>query len=181
MATESKPIELGTSCPDFQLPATDGTTKSLAGYDGAVLVVGFTCNHCPYVKAYEDRLNALSKSYDSKPVSFVCISANDAVNYPEDSFDEMKRRAQEKEFHFDYLYDETQEVARRFNAACTPEFYVYDLDRKLRYHGRLDDSTHEPEKVKETYLKNAIDDLLGGKSPRLSQTSAIGCGIKWKA
>ncbi|MBN8554250.1 MAG: thioredoxin family protein [Deltaproteobacteria bacterium] len=181
MATESKPIELGVSCANFNLPGVDGKNHSLNDYQSSkVLVIAFTCNHCPYVQAYESRLNDLAQNYKSKGVSFVAINANDSQSHPDDSFPKMKERAKTLNFHFDYLHDESQAVAKSFNAACTPEFYVYDQQRKLRYHGRLDDNQKDIASVKKTYLKDAIEDLLVGKDPRETQTSAIGCSIKWK-
>lgn len=181
MATESKPIELGTPCPDFKLPATDGKTYSRDDFKSAkVLVVAFTCNHCPYVQAYEGRLIELVSQYRPKSVEFVCINANDEKAYPDDSFDNMKDRATRWKYNFYYLHDATQKVARAFDAACTPEFYVYDADRKLRYHGRLDDNHKEPQKVKSRFLAEALDDLLAGQNPRTAQTAALGCSIKWR-
>ncbi len=182
MASESKPIELGAACVDFQLPGTDGKIYSQESFkDSKVLVVAFTCNHCPYVQPYESRLNDLAKLFRSKKVSVVCINANDAQAYPDDSFQNMQKRARQLDFAFHYLRDETQDVARAFNAACTPEFYVYDASRKLRYHGRLDDNQKSPEAVKHRYLKDAIEALLADGAPEINQTTAIGCSIKWKA
>jgi peroxiredoxin len=181
MAVESKPIELGVSCPNFDLPGTDGRNHSLKDFsESKVLVVGMTCNHCPYVQAYESRLISLVAQLKSQSVSFVCINANDSDAYPEDSFEEMKKRAQTLGFNFTYLRDDSQEVAKAFNAACTPEFYIYDSARKLRYHGRLDDSSKNPDQVKTTFLKDVIEDLLKGDSPRHQPTAALGCSIKWK-
>lgn len=182
MATESKPIELNTHCPDFHLPGVDGKDHRLSDYAGSkILVVGFTCNHCPYVQAYEKRLIDLVSALKPKGVSFVCVNANDERTYPDDSFDRMRERARQLGFNFDYLHDASQEAARAFNAACTPEFYVYDSRRLLRYHGRLDDNHKEPGAVKHTYLKDAIENLLADKSPEPSQTAALGCSIKWQA
>jgi len=181
MATESKPIELGLPCPTFSLPGVDGKLHGLDDYRASdVLVIGFTCNHCPYVQAYEMRLVDLVKELRGKSVSFLCINSNDEKKYPEDSFEEMKIRAQKLGFNFDYLRDESQQTAKAFNAACTPEFFVYGKDRRLSYHGRLDDNHKNAKAAKEHYLKEAILSLLEGSTPKLSQTSAIGCGIKWK-
>jgi len=181
MATESKPIELGTSCPDFKLPATDGKSYALDDFKAArLLLVGFTCNHCPYVQAYESRLIELATAFKSKSVEFICINANDDVAYPDDSFEKMKERAHSQKFNFHYLRDDSQVTAKAFNAECTPEFYLYDEARKLRYHGRIDDNQKEPAAVKHRYLKEAIESLLAGKNPPIAQTSAIGCSIKWK-
>lgn len=174
-------IELGSACPDFELPSTRGESKSLKSYEGKkLLLIGFTCNHCPYVQAYEERLNHLTKLFRDRGVAVACINSNDAENYPDDSFEKMKERALEKGFAFDYLRDEDQSVAKAFDAACTPEFYLYNSSRRLVYHGRIDDNMKEPESVKENYLQNAIEDLLAGQPVRKPQTSAIGCSIKWK-
>lgn len=180
MATESKAIELGVSCPDFHLLGVDGAQHSRDDYSRSkVLVVGFTCNHCPYVQAYEDRVNELAKSFSQSQLSIVCINSNDPISYPDDSFEKMKERAELKSFQFDYLQDESQEVAKAFNAACTPEFYCYDQNRVLRYHGRLDDEMKELTKIKSHYLRDAIEDLLAERLPRVDKSVAIGCSIKW--
>jgi len=181
MPTESKPIELGTPCPSFDLLAVDGkryTRESFA--HSKLMVVAFTCNHCPYVQAYEQRLMNLVKAFSPKGVSFIGINANDSKSYPEDSYDGMKERAKKLGFNFHYLWDESQTVAKSFNAACTPEFYVYDADRKLRYHGRLDDNHKDPSAVKERYLESALGALLADQPILTTQTAAMGCSIKWK-
>jgi len=181
MPTPSNEIQLGSECPSFKLKGVDNRQHTLEDYKNSkILIVGFTCNHCPYVKAYEDRLSTLAQKFKSQSVAVVCINSNDPIKYPDDSFQNMVTRAKEKNFAFDYLQDETQEVARAFNAACTPEFYLYDQSRKLRYHGRLDDNTHEPEKVKDRYLELAIAAVLAGKNPDVATTPALGCGIKWR-
>ena len=181
MPTESQPIELNIPAPKFNLPGVDGKMHSLESYQAAkILVVGFTCNHCPYVQAYEARLIELCDQFQNRGVAFVCINSNDDVAYPDDSFANMEKRAKLLKFNFDYLRDESQRVAKDFNAACTPEFYVYDQQRMLRYHGRLDDNHKDPISVKHAYLRDAIDQLLISKNPATAQTAAIGCGIKWK-
>jgi peroxiredoxin len=180
MPTESKSIHLGTPCPDFELLGVDSKTHRLASYREEVLIIGFTCNHCPYVQAYEDRMNELVKTFEGRSVQMICINSNDDQAYPEDSFAKMKERASVKNFAFDYLRDDTQTVAKKFNAVCTPEFYVYDKNRILIYHGRLDDNTKDATAVKHHYLKEVIEDLLAKKEPRWQQTHAIGCSIKWK-
>jgi peroxiredoxin len=181
MPTESKPIELGTPCPSFDLLAVDGKRYTRESFSQSkLMVVAFTCNHCPYVQAYEQRLMDLVGKFSSQGVAFVCINANDSKTYPEDSFEGMKDRAKKLGFNFHYLWDESQTVAKSFNAACTPEFYVYDADRKLRYHGRLDDNHKDPSAVKARYLESALDALLAGQTLRTAQTAAMGCSIKWK-
>lgn len=174
--------EIGAACPDFELPGTDGRNYSRRDFEGAkALLVMFICNHCPYVKAIEDRLIALGRSYVGKPVKIVAICANDADNYPADSFPELKKRAEEKNYPFPYLYDESQDVARRFGAVCTPDFFVYDSAMKLAYRGRLDDSWKEPANVKSEELRAAIDALVVGGKPSHEQKASMGCNIKWKA
>ena len=178
---ESEKLELGSEAPDFELPATDGNTYALADFDDArVLVVMFICNHCPYVKAVLDRLVKLGRKWDDDEVAFVAISPNDAERYPDDSFDNMKKLAEEREFPFPYLYDEPQDVARAYKAACTPDFFVYDEDRTLAYAGRLDDNWKEPDKVQKRDLRDAIVALLEGDRPSEDQHPSMGCSIKWK-
>ncbi len=171
--------ELGSPCPTFELPATDGKTYSLADFQGRPLVVMFICNHCPYVKAVEDRLLDLGREYREKGVAFVAICSNDAEKYPEDSFDKLKERAEEKDYPFPYLHDESQEVAKRFGAVCTPDFFVYDQKHRLAYRGRLDDSWKEPTQVTRRELREALDDLLAGRPVTENQKPSMGCSIKW--
>jgi peroxiredoxin len=173
-------LELGKPIVEFALPAVDGKTYSPADFaDKPVLVVAFWCNHCPYVKAYEDRTIALAKEFAEK-VAFVAINANDAVKYPEDSFEHMQQRAKEKGYPFPYLHDESQEVARAYGATRTPQFFVFDSNRVLRYHGRLDDNWENPAEVKQQYLRDALNALLNGQEPPVTQTEPVGCSVKWK-
>ena len=178
---ESQGPELGDKASDFSLPATDGNTYELADFDGAdVLVVMFICNHCPYVKAVIDRLVDLGNTWDDDEVALVAISSNDAERYPDDSFENMTKLAEERDFPFPYLYDESQDVARAYDAACTPDFFVYDSDRRLAYAGRLDDNWKKPEEVEKQDLRDAISALLEGRRPDKEQTPSMGCSIKWK-
>ena len=178
---ESNAPELGSSATGFSLPGTDGNTYALEDFDDAqVLVVMFICNHCPYVKAVLDRLIELGNTWEDDQVAFVAISANDAGRYPEDSFENMAELADEKDFPFPYLYDESQQVARAYGAECTPDFFVYDADRTLAYAGRLDDNWKEPEKVEKRELYDAIVALLNGERPDEEQHPSMGCSIKWK-
>lgn len=139
----------------------------------------FTCNHCPYVQAWEDRLIAIQRDYDPKGVQLVGINSNETKNYPEDSFDKMVIRAREKRFNFPYLRDEDQAVARAYDAACTPEIYLFNGERRLQYHGRVDDNYQTPKGVKSHDLRNALDDLLANRPVRTPETPAMGCSIKW--
>jgi peroxiredoxin len=174
-------ISLGTHCPDFDLPAVDGKRYSLADFDEKdVLVVMFICNHCPYVQAIEDRLAQLRRDLEGQSVQLVGICSNDPVNYPEDSFENLRKRWQDKDFGFPYLHDLEQTVAKDFGAVCTPEFFVYGPDRKLAYHGRLDDNWKEPHRVTRRELKEAVELLLDGKPVEFKQAPSMGCSIKWR-
>lgn len=173
-------LQLGKPLVDFKLPGVDGKTYTPSDFaDKPVLVVAFWCNHCPYVRAYEDRTIALAKEFADR-VAFVAINANDAVKYPEDSFQNMQARAKEKAYPFPYLHDESQEVARAYGATRTPEFFVFDQSRTLRYHGRLDDNWENPFEVKQQYLRDALNALLNEQEPPVTQTEPVGCTVKWK-
>lgn len=167
-----------TTAPDFSLPAVDGKTYSLEDFQAVkVLVVIFMCNHCPYVKAVLDRLNNLAKEFKDRGVAFVGINSNESENYPEDSFESMKK----VELNFPYLHDESQEVATKYHAVCTPDIFVYNAERKLAYHGRIDDNWQEPEKVTKEELKEALEAILAGKEiAREDQIPSMGCSIKWE-
>ena len=142
-------------------------------------MVIFTCNHCPYAKAVEDRLIKLANNYNSK-VDFILISSNDSENYPEDSPEKMAEQAESKSYPFPYLYDETQEIAKAYSAVCTPDIFLYNNDRELEYRGRLDDNWKEPEKVSREELKMAIEFILKGEKIDFTQIPSMGCNIKWK-
>lgn len=172
---------LGESCPEFKLPAVDGQTHQLSDYrNKPALLVMFICNHCPYVKAIEDRLIALGKDLIPKGLGMVAISSNNAAKYPEDSFENMRKLATAKAYPFAYLYDESQEVAHRFGAVCTPDFFLYDQNLKLAYRGRLDDSWKDASLVSSQELRAAIEALLRHEKPSLQQKPSMGCSIKWK-
>ena len=177
----SNGMPLGTTAPPFSLPGVDGEVYSLESFaDAELLVVVFTCNHCPYAIASEDRLIAIQNDYRDKGVRLVAINPNDADNYPDDSFEKMKKRAAEKGFNFPYLRDESQEVARAYDAACTPDVFVFDRDRKLLYNGRIDDNWKEPSKVTRRELRELLDAALRGESVDFKHTLSMGCSIKWK-
>ncbi len=182
--THSEPGELGSIAPDFSLPGVDGKTYSLSKIDSPkALVLVFMCNHCPYVQAVDDRINDLAKAYRDKGVMVIAINSNDASRYPDDSFEQMKARAKEKNYHFPYLFDESQKVARAYGAVCTPDFYVYQNLKnqfRLSYRGRLDDNWKEPSKVTRRDLAHALDCLLDGNPVSEDQPSSMGCSIKWK-
>jgi peroxiredoxin len=176
----------GSTCPDFRLPAVDGRTYARDDFAASpVLVVMFICNHCPYVKAVEDRLIALQREFASTgpgapPVQLVGICANDAASYPDDAFDKLRERWLAKEYGFPYLHDESQAVARAFGAVCTPDLFVYDDQRQLAYRGRIDDSWKDAGKVTRRELHQAVTALLAGQRPSADQKPSLGCSIKWR-
>ena len=174
-------LKTGDKAISFNLPGIDGANHVLAEYSGknAVAVI-FSCNHCPYVRAWEDRMVQIQADYAPKGVQLVAINANDAVKYPEDSFEKMKERAKEKHFNFPYLRDEKQEVARAYGAERTPEVFLFDKAGTLRYHGVIDDNYDSPNAVKAKYLRDAMDSVLSGKQPATTDTKPVGCSIKWK-
>lgn len=179
--TENRDIPLGTPCPDFKLRSVEGKTVARDDFrDQRVLVVLFICNHCPYVQAVEDRIIALQREYGPRGVQLVGICSNDPTDYPDDRPERLLARWREKGFGFPYVLDETQEVARSFGAVCTPDIYVFDRDRALAYHGRIDDNWQEPAKVKRRELAAALDALLEDQAPHREQHHSIGCSIKWK-
>ena len=174
-------LGLGSKAPDFELVGVDGRKYTLASFSGKqVLVVIFSCNHCPYVKDYEDRMVAVQQDYDSKGVQLVAINSNDEKAYPEDSLAQMIVRAREKHFNFPYLRDQDQTVVGRYGAVCTPHAFAFDNSRRLVYRGRIDDS-RDPLKVKSSDLRNALDDLTAGREVRVPDTRPFGCSIKWMA
>ena len=173
-------LHIGDQATGFRLPGVDGRTHSLEEFTGKpVLVVVFSCNHCPYVQAYEDRLISIQTDYQPRGVQLIAINSNDDVNYPEDSFDAMVKRAKAKGFNFPYLRDANQEVAKAYGATHTPQLFVFDHGRKLRYTGKIDDNWQNPGAVKRQYLREAVDALLQGAAPAEAETHAIGCTIKW--
>jgi peroxiredoxin len=167
--------------PAFDLPGVDGRTHSLAEYaDASVLVLVQSCNHCPYVLAWEGRINALQREYGDRGVRIVAINSNDAAAYPADSFERMIEHARDAGYVFDYLYDESQELARALGAERTPEAFVFDADRRLVYHGAVDDNREE-DGVATHYLRDAIEAALAGEPPPVVDTPAVGCTVKWRS
>lgn len=180
--TASTMQRLGSRAPDFSLLNVDGRTVSLADFDGSPLVVMFICNHCPFVKHVADELTRLASDYLPRGVAFVGINANDSATHPEDSPEQMVHEAEERGYPFPYLCDEDQTVAKAYQAACTPDFFVYDKGRNLVYRGQLDASRPGNSiPVTGADLRAALDSLLLGKSPAEQQTPSIGCNIKWKS
>lgn len=173
-----KGYKIGETVKDFSLKGIDEKMHSMNDYknvEGFIIV--FTCNHCPYSVAYEDRINAIAKKYKTEGYQLIAINPNDPISYPEDDFDHMKRRAKKKGFEFPYLVDEGQKVYPKFGATKTPHVFLLDSKKVVQYIGAIDDST-TPEQVSVNYLENAISSLKSGKKPDPSLTKAIGCSIK---
>lgn len=180
--TPSNMLPLGTKAPKFELLDTVSNKKcsldDLKGEKGTVIM--FICNHCPFVIHVNPMIVKLAKEYQEKGISFVAISSNDVENYPQDAPHLMKDKAQEEDYTFPYLYDETQEVAKAYDAACTPDFYLFDSEMKLVYRGQLDDSRPGNDvPLTGTDLKNAMDAVLDGKAVVAEQKPSLGCNIKW--
>jgi peroxiredoxin len=181
--TPSTMLPLGTKAPDFQLPdVVSGETISIDTFAGKqALLVMFICRHCPFVKHVQTQLAQIGKDYANSDVGIVAISANDAANYPDDAPDKLKEMAKELGFTFPFCYDESQETAKAYTAACTPDFFLFDADRKLVYRGQLDDSrpgNNEPVTGKD--LRTALDAVLASQTVTPDQKPSIGCNIKWK-
>ena len=181
--TASTMLPLGTQAPDFSLPDADGKIVSLKDFsDSSALLMIFMCNHCPFVKHIGEGLAVLAKEYQAKGVAVVGINANDVANYPDDSPDKMKEETAKYGYTFPYLYDETQEIAKTYRAACTPDFFLFDAEQKLVYRGQMDDSRpNSGIPVTGQDLRAALDAVLEGNEVPAEQKPSIGCNIKWKA
>ena len=181
--TLSSMVALGTKAPDFTLPNTvTGKQISLSEIKGeAATVIMFICNHCPFVKHVNDELVRLARDYKNKKIGFVAISSNDVINHPDDSPTLMKQVALQLNYPFPYCYDETQQVAKAYDAACTPDFFIYDKNLRLVYRGQLDDSRPGNEiPVTGKDIRHALDCLINNQPVPEQQRPGIGCNIKWK-
>lgn len=178
-------VKVGDKAPEFKLKNIDGKMVSMADYkDAAGFIVIFSCNHCPFVVKYEDRIEALNKKYASQGVPVICINPNDDKSHPDDSFDKMIVRAKEKGFTFPYLRDDSQEIAKKYGAEKTPHVYLVKREiaggYKVAYIGAIDDNANDAAAVKDKYLENAVDAMKAGRPIAVKETKAVGCGIKWK-
>lgn len=174
-------LELGATAPDFNLPGVDGKNYSLADFDDAkLLIIAFTCNHCPYVVGSEERIKQMHTDYAPRGVQLVTINSNETENHPTDSFEHMVEHAKEKGFEFPYLRDDSQETALAYGALRTPHYYVFDGKRRLRYTGRMDDRPRHPGEETTHELRDALDELLDNKEVSVPLTNPIGCNVKWK-
>lgn len=174
-------LNIGDRAIDFDLPNVRDGRVSLDDYSDKkeAIVVVFSCNHCPYVQAWEDRLIQMANDYADQGVAFILISSNDVTKYPADSPEAMRQRAEEKNYPFPYLYDESQAVARAYGAERTPEIFLFDAEGRLRYHGAPDDN-YEESQMETPYLRNALDAVLAGEEVPTAETPPVGCTIKWK-
>ena len=179
-----KALAIGAAIPsaDQKMKNVDGKEVAVADVKGAkgTLVI-FTCNACPYAKAWEDRIVALGNEYKSKGIGVIAVNANDPGKVAEDGYDQMKTRAKEKNFGFPYVVDATSDVARAYGATRTPEAFLFDAQGKLVYHGTIDDNAQEPDKVSTRYLSDALAAVSSGKDVAVKETKAMGCGIKFRA
>jgi peroxiredoxin len=175
------PLALESRLIPFALKGTDGRVhRADDAAKAKVFGVIFHCNHCPYAQAWESRLIQVQRDYAGRGVQLVLINANDPVEYPGDSFEQMQRRAQDKQYPFPYLVDETQDIAKQYGATRTPEVFLFDEKRILRYHGAPDDNYEDVNAVRHPYLRDALDALLAGTPPKVRETKPVGCTIKWK-
>lgn len=180
MESEDFKLKIGSMAVDFDLLSVDGKTYMLRYFlNREILVVVFTCNHCPYAQAYENRLIRLAKEFSAK-AQFIAINPNDASKYPQDSFENMKIRAMEKRFPYPYLRDESQETARAYGALVTPHVFVFDRAGKLAYQGGVDDNWENENAVTRQYLRNALTELAVGMAVTKKTAPVVGCSIKWK-
>jgi peroxiredoxin len=170
-------ISIGDQAPDFSLPDTDGQEQSPNGAPATVVL--FTCNHCPYALAWQGRLEDAARDYADRQVQFLAINANDADRYPRDSYEAMRARVAAEEWAMPYLRDESQEVAHAYGAKTTPDVFVLDSERRLRYRGAPDSDYDDPEQ-RAAWLREALDAVLAGSEPALAETKPVGCSIKWK-
>ena len=172
-------LKTGDIAPDFSLKGTDDKIHSLNDYTQKGLLVIFMCNHCPYVKAKIEAIKEIHEKFKGH-ISLVGINSNDSEKYPDDSFDSMKSVVNEKGIAFDYLVDETQEIAKKYGAVCTPDPFLFDSDRKLVFHGRIDDAMNPDAIAKERVMINNIEKFLNGEKIEKDFDPSIGCSIKWK-
>ena len=181
MNTQGVKLKINDKAPDFKLPGVDGKAYSLSDFKGKkILIIVFMCNHCPYVQGSIERIKSIHADYGIKGVQVVGINSNDQVNYPEDSFEKMIEYSKNKKYNFPYLRDEDQTVANLYGAQCTPECFVFDGHRNLRYHGRIDNSPKDANSVQTTDLRNAVESLIHDKKVAIELAPAIGCSIKWR-
>jgi len=181
-ATVSDKFPLGSEMPPFSLRSANGGTIDSNYFNGGIAsLVVFGCNHCPYVKGTDEELIALTEKYLARGLKVVVINSNDATQYPEDGFDKMQEKVERLRLPYPYLFDENQQVAKLFDAACTPECYLFDSLGKLVYHGTINDSPRDPTKVTKHFLREAVEAVVTGTNPEPAFVHPLGCSIKWAA
>ena len=174
-------LQLGETAPDFSLPGVDERLYSPQNFsDSPILVLVFSCVHCPYVANSEERMMSFHSDYQKRGVAFVAINSNAETTYADDSFEGMQARAQERGFDFPFLHDKSQEVALAYGALKTPHYFVFDAQRKLRYTGRMDDRPRHPGEETTRELRDAVEDLLANREVSVPLTNPIGCNVKWE-
>ena len=174
-------LRIGDKAIPFRLKGVDDKEHSLEEFSGKrVLVVVFTCNHCPYAQAYQERIKKIQEKFGARQVQVIAINSNDALNYPDDGFEQMKDRAKEKQFNFPYLHDESQEIAKAYGALVTPHIFMFGTDRKLIYQGGVDDNWEHPEQATKHFLKDALTEATEGKEVTTKTSPVVGCSVKWK-
>jgi len=176
----SQAFPKGSKLPEFNLKDTAGNMLTNDFFNTKASLVVFTCNHCPYVKGSDKMLIDTVHSFLDKGLKAVFISSNDAAQYPEDSYEKMIEKSNQYNFQFPYLYDQTQEIAKSFDAACTPECYLFNENQELVFHGTINDNPREPEKASKNYIKTAIESVLNGDTPNPAFVNPLGCSIKWR-
>jgi len=179
MKSELKSLDKGAKAPNFNLKNIDEKNVSLKDFEGKILVIIFMCNHCPYVTPKMDEISKIQNDYEERGVSIVCINSNDAFQYPEDNFNNMKRVAKKKGYKY-YLYDETQETAKAYGAVCTPDPFIFNKSHRLVYHGRINDAMNPSDKPSTHDLMTAIEKVLCGQEIKNWFEPSMGCSIKWK-
>ncbi|MCB9029543.1 MAG: thioredoxin family protein [Deltaproteobacteria bacterium] len=178
---QSKILPIGSKLPSFTLQDTneENFNSEQCELEHGLLVM-FSCNHCPYVKGTDETVIRLAKEFQKRGIKFIAINSNDPVAYPEDSFENMQVKVEEMNIPFQYLFDQKQEVAKQFDAACTPEAYLFDHEKRLVYHGAICDNPKYPSQVQKMYLQDAIEQLLKGEDPAPNYVHPLGCSIKWR-
>ena len=177
----SEKFPIGSRMPSFSLPVTDGSVADDRSFEGAsAILIVFGCNHCPYVIGSEDMLMRIVRRFQAEGLEALMISSNDAAQYPEDGFEKMREKAERMNLPWRYAWDESQDVARSFDAQCTPECYLFNRERMLVYHGAINDSPRDPSNVREEFLSAAIEATIAGKSPQPAFVRPMGCSIKWR-
>jgi peroxiredoxin len=177
--TTATGLSIGDTAPAFELPDTEGNRHALADGGAQATAVVFTCNHCPYALAWHERILSVARNYADRGVRFLAINSNDAERYPADSYEAMQERVRNEDWSLPYLHDASQDVARAFGAKTTPDVFVFDSQRRLRYRGAPDSDYNDPSQ-NASWLREALDAILAGREPDTAETDPVGCSVKWR-